>query len=136
MLEPYSFCPFCGHFHMKCSLGISNFLEQISGLSHSIVLISLFALFTYEGVLNLSLFFRALHSVAYIFPFLFCLSLLFFPQVFVRPPQTTILSSCISFSWGWFQSLPTVQYYEPLSTVLQALCIISNLLNLFVTFIV
>ena len=136
MLEPYSFCPFCGHFHMKCSLGISNFLEQISGLSPSIVLISLFALFTYEGVLNLSLFFRALHSVAYIFPFLFCLSLLFFPQVFVRPPQTTILSSCISFSWGWFQSLPTLQCYEPPSTVLKALWIRSNLLTLFVTFIV
>ena len=30
-----------------------------------------------------------------------CLSLLFFSQLFVRPPQTTILPFCISFSWGW-----------------------------------
>ena len=51
MLDLYSFCPFCGHLHMKCSLGISNFPEEISSLSHSIVLIYLFALLTYEGVL-------------------------------------------------------------------------------------
>ena len=38
---------------------------------------------------NLSLlFFGALHSNGYIFPFLLCLSLLFFYQLFVRPPQT------------------------------------------------
>ena len=35
----------------------------------------------------------------YIFPFLLCLWLLFFSQLFVRPPQTTILPFCISFSW-------------------------------------
>ena len=37
------------------------------------------------------LFFGTLHSDGYIFPFLLCLSVLFFPQLFVRPPQTTIL---------------------------------------------
>ena len=42
--------------------------------------------------------FGNLHSVGYIFPFLLCLSLLFFSQLFVRLPQTTILPSCISFS--------------------------------------
>ena len=47
------------------------------------------------------LFSRSLHLVEYIFPFLLCLSLLFFSQLFVRPPQITTLS-CISFSWGWF----------------------------------
>ena len=31
---------------MKCSLGTSNFLEEISGLSYSIVFLSFFALFT------------------------------------------------------------------------------------------
>ena len=36
------------------------------------------------------LFFGTLHSNGYIFPFLLCLSLLFFSQLFVRPPQTTI----------------------------------------------
>ena len=31
---------------MKCSLGISNFLEEISSLSHSIVFLYFFALIT------------------------------------------------------------------------------------------
>ena len=56
-----------------------------------------------------------------IFPFLLCLSLLFFSQLFVRPPQTTILPSCISFSWGGFWSPPAVQCYKPPSIVLQTL---------------
>ena len=34
---------------MKCSLGISNFLEEISSLSHCIVFLYLFALITKEG---------------------------------------------------------------------------------------
>ena len=37
------------------------------------------------------LFFGTLHSNGYIFPFLICLYLLFFSQLFVRHPQTTIL---------------------------------------------
>ena len=36
---------------MKCSLGISNFLEEISSLSHSIVFLYFFALFIEEGLL-------------------------------------------------------------------------------------
>ena len=36
------------------------------------------------------LFFGTLHSDAYIFPFLLCFLLLFFSQLFVRPPQTEI----------------------------------------------
>ena len=47
------------------------------------------------------LFFGSLHSDAYIFPFLLSFSLLFFSQLFVRPPQTAILLFCISFPWGW-----------------------------------
>ena len=35
-----------------------------------------------------------------LFPFLLCLSLLFFSQLFVRPAQTPILPFCLSFSWG------------------------------------
>ena len=46
------------------------------------------------------LFFGTLHSDVYIFPFLLCFSLLFFSQLFVRPPQTAILLFCISFPWG------------------------------------
>ena len=37
------------------------------------------------------LFFGTLYSDGYIFPFPLCLLLLFFSQLFVRPPQTTIL---------------------------------------------
>jgi len=39
------------------------------------------------------LFFGTLHSNGYIFPFLLCFLLLFFSQLFVRPPQTAI--------WCW-----------------------------------
>ena len=45
-----------------------------------------------------------------IFPFLPCLSLLFFAQQCVKPPQTTTLLSCTSFSLEWSQ--PSVQYHK------------------------
>ena len=53
--------------------------------------------------------------------FLPCFSLLFFPQLFVTSPQTTTLPYCISFSLGWFWSLPLVQFYKPPFIVLQSL---------------
>ena len=37
---------------MKCSLGVSNFLEEISCLSDSIVFLYFFALITEEGFLT------------------------------------------------------------------------------------
>ena len=37
---------------MKCSLGISNFLKDISSLSHSIVFLYFFALITEEGFIS------------------------------------------------------------------------------------
>ena len=37
---------------MKCSFGISDFLEEISGLSHSVVFLYFFALITEEGFLK------------------------------------------------------------------------------------
>ena len=55
------------------------------------------------------------------FPFLLCNLLLFFSQLYVRPPQTTILPFFISFSWRWSWSVPPVQYHEPPSIVLQSL---------------
>ena len=39
---------YCAHLCMKCSLDISNFLEEISSLSHSIVFLYFFALITEE----------------------------------------------------------------------------------------
>ena len=44
------------------------------------------------------LFSGTLHSVGYIFLFLLCLSLLFFSQQVLKPPQMTTLPPCISFS--------------------------------------
>ena len=38
---------------MKCSLGISNFLEEISSLPHSLVFLCVFALIAEEGFLSL-----------------------------------------------------------------------------------
>ena len=38
---------------MKCSLGISNFLEEISSLSNSVVFLYFFALIAEEGFLSL-----------------------------------------------------------------------------------
>ena len=42
---------YSAHLCMKISLGISNFLEEISSLSYSIVFFYLFALITEEGFL-------------------------------------------------------------------------------------
>ena len=111
------------HLYMKCSLGISNFLEEISILSHSIVFLSLhwslrkaiLSLLAISPWTELSDTFTWLHfhSDGCIFPFLLCLLLLFFSQLFVKPPQITILAFCISFSWGWSWPLPPVQCHEP-----------------------
>ena len=46
---------------------------------------------------------------------------LFFSQLFLKTPHTTILPSYIYFSLGWFWSLPPEQCYKPLSILLQAL---------------
>ena len=109
---------------MKCSLGISNFLEEISK-SFPFYYFPLFLCIDCWGRLSYFslLFFVNLHSNGNIFPFLLCLLLLFFSQLFVRPPQKIILPFCISFSWGWSWSLPPVQCHEPPSIVLQALCL-------------
>ena len=48
------------------------------------------------------LFFGTLHSNGYIFPFLLCLLLLFFSQLFVTPPQTTAWPSVSFFLGGGF----------------------------------
>ena len=70
---------------------ISLIFSIIYSLSLSIVFLFLcIGHFSRLSCLSL-LFFETLHSDRYIFPFLFCHFLLFFSQVCVRPPQTTIL---------------------------------------------
>ena len=60
---------------MKCSLGISNFLDKISSFSHSIVFLYLFALITEEGFLIspcYSLELSIKFGISFLFSFAFC----------------------------------------------------------------
>ena len=75
---------YCAHLCMKSSLGISNFLEEISSHSHSVVFLYFFALIVEEGFLISPCYSLELC----IQMFLLCFSFLFFSQLFVRPPQT------------------------------------------------
>ena len=101
---------------MKCSLGIYNFLQETSSLSYSIFPPQFHCIDHLRRLSYLSLlFFGILHSDGYIFFFLLCLSRLFFSQLFVSPPQTTVLPFCISFSWGWFWSPLPRQCHKPAS---------------------
>ena len=87
--------------NMKCSLGISNFLEEISSLSHSVLFLYFFVLIAEEGFLISSCYsWNAAFRCLYL-SFSPLLSPLFLSQLFVRPPQTAILLFCISFPWGW-----------------------------------
>ena len=109
---------------MKCSLGISNFLEEISVFS--ILLFSSIFFFFFHWSLRkafsslLAILWNSPFKWAYLsfspLPFTSLLS-----QLFVRPSQTIILPFCISSSWRWFLLLTSVQCYEPPSIVLQAL---------------
>ena len=65
------------HLYMKYSLDISNCLEDISSLSHSIVFLYFFALIAEEGFLispcySLELCIQML--VSFLFSFAFCIS--------------------------------------------------------------
>ena len=67
---------YCAHLCMKCSFGISDFLEEISSLSHSIFLY-FFALNTEEGLLTSpcsSLEFCIQMGISFLFSFAFCFS--------------------------------------------------------------
>ena len=85
---------------MKRSLGVSIFLEEISSLSHSIILLFLFI--NHLGRLSyLSLIF-GMHSNEYILPFLFLpfTSLLF--SAISKDSSDSHFPFYVSFSWGWF----------------------------------
>ena len=111
------------HLCMKCSLGISNFLEEISSLSHSVVSLYFFALIAEEGFLISPCYFLELCIQMFIsLLFSFAFASLFF-SLFLRPPQTAILLFCTSFPWGWSWSLSPVQCHEPPSIVHQVLCL-------------
>ena len=107
---------------MKYSLNISHFLEEISSLSSSNDFPVFLCMDHWGRLSSLSfLFFGTLSSNGYIFLFLLCFSLLFFSELFVRPPQIIISPFCIYFSWGLSCTLSPVQCHEPPSIVHQAI---------------
>jgi len=82
---------------MKCSLGISNFLEGI--LVFPILLfssISLYWLLRKAFLSHLAILWNSAFKWVYL-SFSFCFSLFFFSQLFARPPQTAICSFCCVF---------------------------------------
>ena len=83
---------------MKRSLGISNFLDEISSLSCSIVFLYFFALITEKGFLIFPCY--SLELCIQMGMSFLCLSSLFFSQLFLRPPQAIILPFCIFFPLG------------------------------------
>ena len=111
-----------GHANLLCIIPILVYvllkraLEEIFNPSNSIFFHLFLCIAHLRRISSLSLlFFGTLHSNGYIFPFLLCLLLLFFSQLFIRPLQTTILPFCISFSWYAFD--------HHLLYNLQALCL-------------
>ena len=112
-----SFCP-----QIKCSLAtITSCISaafSTSSLVFPILLLSSISLHCSVKKIFLSLL-SILWNSAFRWvnlSFSLLLSLLFFSQLFVRPPLTTI-----SFFWGWIWSLPPVKFYELPSIVLQTL---------------
>ena len=106
---------------MKCSLGIYNFLEEISNLSHSILLHDFSALITEEGFL-ISFFYSLDSAFKWVYlsfsplPFTF---LLFSAICKLSSDNHFALLHC--FFLGMVLTLPPVQCHEPPSIVPQAL---------------
>ena len=89
------------HLCMKCSLGISNFLEEISSPSHSVLFLYFFCIDCWGRLSYLFLlFFGTLQSDAYIFPFLLCFSPLFFSQLFCKASPDSHFAFLHFFSMG------------------------------------
>ena len=106
---------------MKCSLGISNFLEEISSLSHSIVFLYFFALITKKDFLispcySLELCIQM--GISFLFSFAFHFSSF---SAICKASSDNHFAFLYFFSWEWSSSLPPVQCHEPPSIVLQAL---------------
>ena len=113
------FVLYLAHFCMKCSHDISNFLEEISSLSHSSI--SLHWSLRKAFLFPLAILWNSAFKWIYLS---FC-HLLFASLLFraLYEDSDSVLLFCISFSWRWSWSLPSVQCHEPASIVLQALCL-------------
>ena len=86
---------------MKCSVDISNFLEEISSLSHSIVFLYFFTLSIEEGFL-ISLCYsleRCIQmSISFLFSFAFCFSSMISASWYLCP---WVVSSQCLVEYGW-----------------------------------
>ena len=115
---------YCAHVCMKCSLGISNSLEEISSLSHSIVFLYFFALITEEGFLispcySLELCIQM--GLSFLFSFAFASPLFL---AICKATSDNHLTFCIFPPLGMVLiTVSPVQCYKPLSIVFQALCL-------------
>ena len=105
---------------MKYSLDLASFLEYISSLSQSIVSLCFSALFILEG-LFISLCYTLELCIQFGISFPFPLLFAFLLSLAIYKASSNHFASCISFSLGWFWSLPPVQCYELPSIVLQIL---------------
>ena len=112
---------------MKCSLDISNFVEEISSFSHSIIFLYFLLCSCKNAFLSLlAILWNSAFSWVYLsFSPLPFTSLLF--SDICKASSDPTLPFCFSFPWGWVLSPPPVQCREPLSVVLQALYQIPSL---------
>ena len=108
---------------MKCSLDISNFLEEISSLSHSVFFLYFFALIAEEGFLISSCYsLLKLISIKLVMPsnhHILCHSLLLLPSIF---PSVRVFSNksvlCIRWPKYWsfsFSISPSNEYSRLIS---------------------
>ena len=129
------FCPsLCPSLH-EIFNDIYNSLEVILSLSHPIVFLYIFIVHLGMPSYFSLLFSGTLHSVGYIFSFHPCFSFLFFPQLFVKPTQTTTLPSCIFFFlWDGFGHYLLYNVTNLCPCFSGTLSTRSTPLNLFVTY--
>ena len=107
LFPPYHFCPLCAHLCMKCSLSISNFLEQISSLCHSVVFLYFFALSPRKSFLSLLAILELCIQmlISFLFSFAFCFSS--FTGIF-KAFSDNYFAFLYFFSRGWSWSLPPI----------------------------
>ena len=113
------------HLCMKYSLSISNFLEEISSLSHSVVFLYFFALITEEVFLiSPATFWNSVFRCLYLSSSpLFFVSLLFTAICKASSDSHFALLHFFFPPWGWSWSLSPVHCHELPTIVLQALCL-------------
>ena len=123
---------YCAHFSMKCSLSMSTFLEEISGLFHSIVFLYFLHWSMRKAFLSLlgSLWNSAFKWVYLSFSPLPLAFLLFTAICKVSSDNHFAF---LHFFFLWMVLIPASQCQEPPSIVLPALCLSDLIPCLFVT---